>query len=37
MRVTGGGLHKSYSGSPEALRSCLVFVGAIIAVVTIAE
>lgn len=35
--VTGGGLHRSYSGSPEALKSCLVFIGAMIAVVTIAE
>ena len=37
ISVTGGGLHKSYKGSPDALRSCLVFVGAMIAVVTIAE
>lgn len=37
IRVTGGGLHKSYRGSLDALRSCLVFVDAIIAEVTIAE
>lgn len=26
--VTGGGLHKSYIGSSEALSRCLVFIGA---------
>jgi hypothetical protein len=36
-RVTGGGLHRSYTGSPEAPSSCLIFVGARIAVVTMAE
>ena len=36
MRVTGGGLQRSYRGSVEALSSCRVRVGAIKAVVTIA-
>ena len=36
-RVTAGGLQRSYRGSPEALRSCRVLVGAMMAVVTIAE
>ena len=37
MSVTGGGLQRSYSGSPERLRTFRVFVGAMRAVVTIAE
>ena len=37
IRVTGGGLHRSYKGSPEAPRSCRVRVGAMIAFVTMAE
>src|SRR6266568_4723957 len=28
MRVTGGGLQSSYTGSSELLRSCLVLIGA---------
>ena len=36
ISLTGGGLHKSYSGSPDEMRISLLQVGAMIAAVTIA-
>ena len=37
IKVTGGGLQRSYKGSPDDCRSCRVLTGAMIAFVTIAE